>query len=100
MHPEDMLASTPPPEGYHCEVCAALGFLGSHIDLLENTLKRIAAKQQEALRMIESNGFVFDGPLGAEPGNWEHLAFSLYTDICEIDTWARAALGTPLGEET
>ena len=42
--------------------------------------------------MIEANGFVFTD-IGKEPGNWQHLAFSVYTDLCEADTIARAALG-------
>ena len=38
MHPEDFL----PPiasEGYHCPTCAALGYLGTHIDRLEAGLR-------------------------------------------------------------
>jgi hypothetical protein len=82
----------------HCATCAALSHLASTIDRYEGTLRQIAETQQKALKVIESNGFVFDGPLGAEPGNWQHLAFSLYTDICEVDVWARNALGVPLGQ--
>lgn len=64
----------------------------------ERTLRAIARKQQEVLAVIESNGFVFDD-IGSEPGNWKHLAFTLYTEICEIDTWAHNALDIPLGED-
>ena len=49
-------------------------------------------RQQETLQMIERNGFVFDD-IGAEPGNWQHLAFTLYTEICDMDEIARQALG-------
>lgn len=56
-----------------------------------NALERIKAQQPETLRMIESNGFVFDS-IGNEPGNWQHLAFSVYTDLCQVDTYASQAL--------
>ena len=58
---------------------------------LRDALKRIAEQQPKTLAMFESNGFVFDS-IGREPGNWQHLAFSLYTDICETDGIANAAL--------
>ena len=48
-------------------------------------------KQQEALAIIRNNGFVFDD-IGSEPGNWKHLAFTLYTLICEVDSHVTPAL--------
>jgi hypothetical protein len=54
-------------------------------------LEAIAKLQPDALEMIKKNGFVFDS-IGAEPGNWQHLAFTLYTVICEADSIARGAL--------
>lgn len=54
-------------------------------------LERIKAQQPATLAVIESNGFVFTD-LGREPGNWMHLAFSIYTDLCEVDTLAEHAL--------
>jgi len=54
-------------------------------------LERIAEQQPKTLAMIRDNGFVFDS-IGKEPGNWQHLAFTIYTDLCEIDSIARAAL--------
>ena len=59
--------------------------------IMEAALKRITEMQQEALGIIRQNGFVFED-IGKEPGNWQHLAFTLYTTICEIDTIARGAL--------
>lgn len=59
----------------------------SHRELLE----AIAAKQPEVMAMLRREGFVFDD-LGHEPGNWQHLAFTLYTVICEIDVLARQAI--------
>jgi hypothetical protein len=62
-------------------------------------LERIAEQQQKTLATIQRNGFVFDD-IGAEPGNWQHLAFSIYIDICEVDTIARAALEEHKAEAT
>ncbi len=53
--------------------------------------EQIAAIQPKTLAMIRANGFVFDS-IGNEPGNWQHLAFTIYTDLCEADSIARAAL--------
>jgi hypothetical protein len=47
-------------------------------------LERIAEQQQKMLAMIDS--------IGKEPGNWQHLAFTIYTDLCEVDSIARSAL--------
>jgi hypothetical protein len=60
-------------------------------DVLVEALERIAQQQQQTLAMIERNGFVFTD-LGHAPGNWQHLAFTIYTDLCEVDSIARAAL--------
>ena len=58
-------------------------------------LKQVAALQGQALAVIRDNGFVFKN-IGTERGNFEHLAFTLYSEICEIDVVARNALGWPL----
>lgn len=62
--------------------------LADTIDALET----IAALQPEALRIIRDNGFVFESALGKEPGNWEHLAFSFYTSLCEAESIASPLL--------
>jgi len=43
------------------------------------------SKQPEALEMIERAGFIFD----KSGGSWEKLAFTLYSDLCEINLKAR-----------
>jgi len=58
---------------------------------LREALQKVEAKQPEALKKIEANGFVFND-IGCEPGNWQHLAFTLYTDLCELRTEADAAM--------
>jgi hypothetical protein len=63
-----------------------------------HVLQHIAEAQPTALKIIEENGFVFED-IGKEPGNWQHLAFTLYTEICEIDLSVRRALDIKPGEE-
>jgi hypothetical protein len=60
-------------------------------DRYRDALERIKAQQPETLEMIRRNGFVFDS-IGHEPGNWQHLAFTIYNDLCSVDTIVRAAL--------
>ncbi len=61
-------------------------------------LECIAAQQPTTLAMIQRNGFVFATPLGkpdaerTDAERWEKLAFSIYTDLCIVDSVARAAL--------
>jgi hypothetical protein len=58
---------------------------------MREALEEIAQMQKRALKICEDNGFVFDS-LGREPGNWQHLAFTFYSMICEIDVIARSAI--------
>jgi hypothetical protein len=51
-------------------------------------LEWAAGRQRHALRIIEENGFIFDD-IGNEPGNWQHLAFTLYSELCEIESRIR-----------
>lgn len=71
-----------------CESCARYSVLR---DRLERALRQIAEMQPRVLGYIRDNGFVFTD-MGREPGNWQHLAFSIYTDLCEMDMIARGAL--------
>lgn len=59
----------------------------------ETALREISEQQPKTIDWLRANGIVFDGPLGADPDNWEHVAFSIYTDLCEMDSIAHAALG-------
>lgn len=59
---------------------------------IEQTVRAIARAQQDTLRWIQRNGIVFDGPLGTDPKNWENIAFSIYTDLCEVDSAANHLL--------
>jgi hypothetical protein len=63
----------------------------AEVGKLREALEELEPLQQKALAYIGANGFVFDD-IGNEPGNWKHLAFSLYTDLCQVDSVARAAL--------
>lgn len=59
---------------------------------MTKALLDIASRQQQMLAIISENDFVFTS-IGREPGNWQHLAFTLYSEICDIDVIARVALG-------
>jgi ATPase subunit of ABC transporter with duplicated ATPase domains len=63
----------------------------AEVERLTAALREIGAQQQKTLAVIESNGFVFDS-IGKEPGNWQHLAFTIYTDLCQVDTIAHQTL--------
>lgn len=54
-------------------------------------LEQIEAKQEHALLVIRANGFKFTS-IGKEPGNWQHLAFTLYSELCEVQHLATRAL--------
>ena len=60
------------------------------IEDLREALKEIAEIQPKVLGYIRREGFVFDD-IGTERGNWQHLAFSIYSDLCRVDLLARQA---------
>lgn len=68
------------------------------LDEAEKALRETEAIQPKSLEMIVRHGFVFARDIAHpiaeldEVARWEKLAFSLYTDLCEANTLARAAL--------
>jgi len=62
------------------------------LDPLRDALRRIEKVQEDTLATLRHHSVVFDGPLGADPKNWQHVAFTIYTDLCETASIARAAL--------
>jgi ATPase subunit of ABC transporter with duplicated ATPase domains len=66
--------------------------LARRVSELEATLREIADQQPKTIDWLRANGIIFDGPLGTDPDNWEHVAFSIYSDLCATDAIARAAL--------
>lgn len=58
---------------------------------LRERLTVIADRQPDVLKKLAQDGFVFD-EIGNEPGNWKHLAFWLYTDLCELSHAAEGIL--------
>ena len=62
---------------------------------IEEAAREANEIQPKVLAYIQANGFKWEGmeSLGAEPGNWQHLAFSIYSDLCNMDAALRAALG-------
>lgn len=77
-----------------CSCGFAAAYLKAHryVARLESALEDIASKQRARLDAYRALGIVFDGPLGTDPKNWQHVAFSTYTDLCEVETQARSAL--------
>jgi len=65
--------------------------LEERIAEMEAALQEIRDKQQETLATLRSNGVVFTD-LGTDPTNWQHVAFTIYADLCETESIARAAL--------
>ncbi len=65
----------------------------ARLEAIEAAVTEAATKQQKTLGWIRAHGIVFDGPLGTDPTNWQHIAFSIYSDLCEMDAILRAALG-------
>jgi hypothetical protein len=73
----------------------ALAIAGEEVVKLsefKQALEEIAKAQPRTLRWLELNGIVFTGPLGTDPSDWQQVAFSIYSDLCEVDTIARMAL--------
>ena len=66
-------------------------------DLLacREALRDAGGKQAQVLAFCRTNGFVFDD---IEGDGWQKFAFSLYSDLCEINESARAVRGDPDGE--
>jgi hypothetical protein len=86
------LASVQERQEVLADALAAAGDEIVKLQEFKEALEKIAQAQPRVLRWLELNGIVFDGPLGADPTNWQHVAFSIYTDLCEVDTIARQAL--------
>ncbi len=68
------------------------------VPALVEALRRISEWQPSVLETLRANGIVFRTALDkpdderTDAERWEKVEFSLYTDLCEVDTQARAAL--------
>jgi len=80
------------------EAWAALDAVSARVVALEAVLEKIAAQQPKVLEVLRSHGIVFR-ELGHDPTNFEHVAFSIYTYLCEVDCWAREALAVANPED-
>lgn len=58
---------------------------------LRDALRAVAKFQADELAVFRSHGIRFED-IGVDPKNWQHIAFSLYSDLCEVETIARNAL--------
>lgn len=63
---------------------------------MKEALEHILNFQTKAIGIIRDMDLVFDkapfGPRETEADHWQHLAFWLYTFICEMDAIAKDAL--------
>ncbi len=66
--------------------------LAARVRELEGALREISRQQPRTVDTMRRNHVVFDGPLGNDPRNWQHVAFSIYNDLVQVDGIARAAL--------
>lgn len=64
----------------------------------EEALRQIAGIQPFVVEYIRREGFIFYTPLDKpdaernDAERWEKLAFSIYTDLCEVEQIARRVL--------
>jgi hypothetical protein len=59
-----------------------------------DALEAVGAIQPQTLLWIRHHGIVF-GDIGTDPENWQHVAFSIYSDLCEADSRVRPIIGWP-----
>lgn len=74
------------------ETAVKLKAAEEQLSILKCAMIAVARQQPRTIGWLREHGVVFAGPLGTDPTNFEHVAFSLYTDICQIDSIARNAL--------
>jgi len=86
-------------DGINAALTARIAALEAERKKLWGLVEEVARVQPRCLAIIKENGFVFD-KLGAEPGDWQHLAFTLYSEVCAMDTAARALLDASAQGET
>jgi hypothetical protein len=65
--------------------------IDDRVERLETALRDVAEKQRAALQVFVRHGIKFED-IGHDPTNWQHIAFSLYTDLCELAGVAERAL--------
>jgi hypothetical protein len=60
---------------------------------LSAALRECQEMQPKAIQMLRNNGFVLHGDgSGHTAAEWEKLAFTLYSDLCEINHICREVL--------
>ena len=77
----------------HDELLAKLEATQAQLVAAQQALQEIKAIQPETLARLRDDGVVFDErPHRRDPGNWQQVAFWIYTDLCEVETIASTAL--------
>lgn len=64
-----------------------------HWDAMTAALTKIKEQQPKTLEKLRRRGVIFK-EIGADPLNWEHVAFSIYTDLCRVDQIAGQGLAS------
>ena len=54
-------------------------------------LRTTVRLQEETLALLRKHGIQFTD-IGADPRNWQHVAFAIYTNMCEAASEARAII--------
>jgi hypothetical protein len=68
--------------------------LRAEVRRLREALERAQAFQPRRIEWFREHGIVFDRAPGSTLDDWQQIAFEVYTDLCEIESIARAALGS------
>ena len=65
-----------------------------------DALRELEPMQQRVLAGFEKHGIVFDRApsVNPDPSDWQQVAFSIYTSLCEVDSIVSAAL-VSIGEQ-
>ena len=66
----------------------------AQVAALREALERTRAIQPATLERLRTEGVVFDRAPGPDKSwdDWQHIAFWIYTELCEIEQIAREAL--------
>lgn len=88
----EQLSAIPRPLG-QADDLAALDSLRTRYERMGEFIAWLEPMQQRTVAMIRREGFVFETPLHkpdadrTDAERWEKLAFTLYSNICEIDSY-------------
>lgn len=65
--------------------------LRRQVVVLAHALRNVSQRQEATLEKLRTLGVVFTD-IGADPKNWQHVAFTIYSEFVEAASIARQAL--------